>query len=339
MLRAASELNSDSAIVVPTHIRSFAHPDGGTAQKPSTGDLSPALPLTQEEAVELAKKVLRNGDYTSQANPLLQSRLRSKMGPRARKNQVDPASAFLIKNVVQDGVAKGWLTQEGASGSEIIWLTESMSAPPAKSPPTPELPKALAEQPKPEPPKPLTRSALMEACLRKRGIGSPPAVRPLFFDAIQDIMSKKGTTPLSSAHLLRQSREQVAKQWTPSESGKTPNWEAISVCILNMLLASGALMGDDGPLNEAIGGQSGNVVKLHAEFRDQSEAYLALYIIKKMGDVTTSDKTNIGLALFQRGGGKDKVPVEDLIDRVDTLLMMLQKAGKIDVEGDSIKVV
>src|ERR1017187_5471847 len=343
VLRAASELNSDSAIVVPTYIRSFAYPEGSTAPKQSTtqGSLNflGGPPLTFDEGVEIAKQVLQNGNYTSRTNSLLQSRLRFEMGPRATKNPLDPSSAFLIKNIVQDGVAKGWLSREGASGAETIWLTDGTPAPQVTSAPTAELSKALAEQPKPEPPKPLTRAALMEACLRSRGIGSPPAVRPMCFDAIQDIMSKKGKSLLSSAHLMRQSREQVVKQWTPSEAGKSPNWEAISVCILNMLLASGALIGDDGPLNDAIGGQSGNVVKLHPEFRDQSEAHLVFHIIEKMGDVTTSDRSNIGLALFQRGGGKDKVPIEDLICRVDTLLTMLQKVGKIDVEGDSIKAV
>jgi hypothetical protein len=102
VLRAASDLNSDSAIVIPTHIRSFAYPDGGTAPRPSTTEGSPnssdAPPLSHEEGVELAKQILRNGNYTSQDTPLLQSRLRSKMGPRARKDQLNPSSAFLIKN-------------------------------------------------------------------------------------------------------------------------------------------------------------------------------------------------------------------------------------------------
>jgi hypothetical protein len=140
---------------------------------------------------------------------------------------------------------------------------------------------------------------------------------------------------------MRQSREQVAKHWIPSESGKkTPNWEAISVCILNMLLCSGVLLNDENnPLNAEIGGQSGNVVKLHPEFRDKSEAYLVFHIIKKMGDVLTSDKTNIGLALYQRGEGKDRVPVEDLIGRVDALLTMLLRTGKVEVEDDCIKAI
>lgn len=130
VLDAANSLNQLAIVVIPSHMNFLRRAGnwGTTAirnqpliQQPIQG------PLSADEAISLAQRVLRRGGHTSVQTGLRKTRLRPAMislDPRARKNFADPLSVRLVSFVVEDGLTKGWLEQhwDGKEGDEVIWL-------------------------------------------------------------------------------------------------------------------------------------------------------------------------------------------------------------------------
>src|SRR5437870_11033436 len=90
---------------------------------------SQSLPLS--DGIELTKRLLAERGYDSPENALKQlllRRLLSHNDHRARKNPYDPVSIMLISNIVNDGLARGWLgrsRRDDKPGTERIWLIRS----------------------------------------------------------------------------------------------------------------------------------------------------------------------------------------------------------------------
>ncbi len=145
VLAAVSSLNGPECCVVGHPMRSIEKNVGRSPARvpaplsnnrpyypPPRPSLSSGRPegLSIEEAVALAKRVLREGGHTSSAHPLHQNSLRPQMvlrDGRAKKNQFDFTSRTLVSTIVEIGLREGWLRRdiyEGRSGYEYIWIEE-----------------------------------------------------------------------------------------------------------------------------------------------------------------------------------------------------------------------
>jgi hypothetical protein len=162
VLAAVSNLNGPECCVVGHPIRSIEKNVGRSPvwvptplsdNRPYYRPPGPSLSsgrsegLSIEEAVALAKRVLREGGHTSSAHPLHQNSLRPQMvfrDRRATKNQSDFTSRMLVSTIVEIGLREGWLHRqiyEGRSGYEYIWIEEDRQHPtPVNPAPQPAAP-------------------------------------------------------------------------------------------------------------------------------------------------------------------------------------------------------
>ena len=172
----------------------------------------------------------------------------------------------------------------------------------------------------------------MEDVLRADRIGSASIPRQCLFDSIEKILLNKDANHTAS-HLMARAREMAIGLAKDRGYVKEQNWQAIADCVLNMLLEAGVLLNAEGKsIPRRIGVYSTQVASVSKDFRQRSEAILVERIIQKLPDVTYHDCYSIGLALYQQGK-TNPVSREDLLSRVDALLVYLDTDHRIHAEG------
>jgi hypothetical protein len=353
VLAAVAALNGANLIVVPMHMNNVRTEMLGmpAARRPmhfnrASAALGPCLSV--DDAVVLAKRVLREGGHTSQNCSLPQSKLRERMSfvdGRARKNPLDASSVTMIKSVVDRGLEEGWLKRyrlSGLSGSERIWLAEQSEkverqsvAEAAASNVVGPLARGLPDpdDTSPQVEKKRERSEQSEDVLRKEKIGTSARLRNLLFAAVEGALAKGG--PIVTSDLMVASRKSAAE--TAKAGGYDfAKWPQTTECFFRMLAKAGVLLGEnDQPIPSAVGFYSAKVKMIHPEFRFRSEMLLVEKIVRGLSDPTVDDRYSIGLAIYRQG--KDNaVDREELIRRVDDLLAALAREVRIEFEGDRI---
>lgn len=172
----------------------------------------------------------------------------------------------------------------------------------------------------------------MEDVLRAARIGSPSIPRQHIFDALEAILAG-GDTKLTTSHLMARAREDAERAAKLAGYCKEQNWQAITDCVLNSMLEAGVLLGPGGnPIPRRIGVYSAVVEAVHKDFRQRSEAVMVERILKGLNDVTYNDCYSIGLALYQQGKA-NAVSREDLLRKVDSLLVQLESEGRAHADG------
>ncbi len=289
------------------------------------------------DAIELTKRLLAERGHDSPGNPLKQlylRRLLSENDSRATKNQNDPSSASLVSNIVNDGLARGWLgrvRRDDKPGTERIWLVRHgvpvQGAAEAKGPAilvgrsTSADVITTASAPVVE--KGHERSVQMQKCLKSRFIYSPKLIRDYIFAAMRSAMGDLAANPVTVSQLIRQAgakAEAIAK----NEGVNFDFWRAACDGVLENLVAAGALLDEQkATITSGPHARGTKVHELQVDFEDRCEAYLLEYLITTLGDVAwPRDRTAIAHALFKVGPSRKEV--YELQEKVDELLVRLR---------------
>lgn len=348
VLKAAAALNSDDRLVIPEHLGGLKDARRGlpTPLAPHPSVMMGPVPMTVDEAVDLAKKVLATGGHLTPETAMHQPRLRLKMAeiePRARRLVEDRRTWNLIRDVVDRGRQEGWLQQErrGGNGFEYVWLTPaSVVIGPPNSPPKADDAKDSAKPAGPIAPvagsdKPVSA---MEAVLRAERIGSPPVPRKFIFDAVEEVLSTVNGTPQTLAALMREVCARAQKLASEVGYDREQKWSAICECVFRAMLQAQVLRTDAGPIPAGIGSHSARPTGLAADFRDRTLALMAERVIQKIGGLKLTDAFLLGLMLFQQGKG-NAVPREELLARIDQVLKLLLEENRIQVTEAGLIVV
>jgi hypothetical protein len=167
--------------------------------------------------------------------------------------------------------------------------------------------------------------------LRERGIGSPVVPREHLYAAVEEVLAKDAAGGITAGRLKTLARERARQTAATAGYDREQNWEAISDCFFRMLVLAEVLLMADGntPVREGIGSQCSQVCSLRSDFRDRCEAALLEHIIREV-EVTQSDYFSLGLALYQRGDPTG-TPRDELTERIDALLTLLQKEGRVEL--------
>jgi len=176
------------------------------------------------------------------------------------------------------------------------------------------------------------RSRQMRDCLRNELLYSEKRPRDILFRAIDQNVAEaaeRGEPKIVS----RVTREAAARaRQEAEESGfEFGPWDPTSRAVVKAMLCAGALLNTNGAaIHSDITAQATPVAALRDGYENLTEAFLLLFLIERLGDVTTRDHTALAHALFRqfdRG-----VPLDDLEDRVVILLARL--AGEVELAGD-----
>jgi len=326
------------------------------------GASEPSMSL--EEAIKLAKEILREGGYTSPERALLQKDLRPQMirrDRRAARHIGDPNSDTLLSDIVNAGLQEGWLKRfrkiPGKTGVELIYLTEPQTTvvsidripraetrQEAQPVPTPSLPiEVIAQAHQSEsstvsrPPKHPTRATLFEATLSKARIGAIPETRDLLLDAVEQALSAARDKALTLEQVFAQALSLAKTLAAEQAYDAERNWPVAERCIRRLMLSAEVILDcEEKPLQDRIGSSSKCVGKLASEFRKVCSAYLAEYIIRHVEGFNYDDDTYyLSLTLFRRGKQR-AVAAEDLKAKADEILAYLESAGRIHMGEDRV---
>lgn len=325
-------LPKDSKTSGPTPIDSTAQPIRPHAA-------SGSIPLV--DAIELTKRLLAERGHDSPGNALKQlflRRLLTEGDSRARKNPYDPLSISLISNIVNDGLARGWLgrsRRDDKPGTEHIWLirpapvkatVETKSIPAPVTPPATAPSMSLSAFPSASTPvveKGHERTVQMQKCLKDRYMYSPKLIRDYIFAALRSAMGSLSATPVTVSQLVRQASTK-AEGDAKGEGVKYDFWRAAHDGVLENLVGAGALLDEHkATIKPGPHARGTKVYELQLDFEDRCEAYLLEYLITALGDVTwPRDRTAIAHALFKVGPSRKEV--YELQEKVDELLVRLR---------------
>lgn len=329
-------LNSQNLRVVTLHLGAFGARSATATQQvqrtPPAG--TGAGFLTDFEAIELAKKVLADGHHDSPQRALRQTQLRALMSSvdsRARKN-LDPRSATLVRAVVANGLAQGWLgrdTINGQSGTEMIWLKGSNAAVlPAGNGPISVSREEQAEKAT-EDDKGHKRTQEMIQVLKRKGIYSPKDIRDFIFEAVKRLIEEEHRQ-LTTTQLFREAM--AAAEAAAKERGiQFPFWYAAAQGVKEMMLLAGVLRDTDGnAIRPGFQSRATQVSSLQREFVGECEGLLLKEVLNGLGNVTQRDATAIAHALFKEA--PDKSTRDQMSERLDDLFA---KMAMVIVESDT----
>jgi hypothetical protein len=301
-----------------------------------------------QEAIELAKRVLRMGDHTSRENALPQKDLRLRMEAldnRAKKRLGDHRSVSLITDIVNDGRENGWIQRfnrvPDKSGTEAVFLDASRDAQAASEPiaPPAEIPTPLTgPAPDPQKRKFPSRATAFEHALQKSRIGSMPETRDLMFDAIETLFQEPADGSQAPPLLLDLFAEVARRAQSKADHigyVAEKNWPIATRCILRLMLWSGVLIGEDRTvIQDKIGCNSTRVAKVATDFRRTCEGFMTLHIIAASGTFSYDDDPYyLGMTLYRRGLER-AVPADELKLRADQILTHLDQQKRIEMDGD-----
>jgi len=251
----------------------------------TTAPTEVGTPLAPEEAIDLAKNVLRRGGHISPDTALPQTDLRPRMcflDGRAAKRLGDPASESLIPTIVDTGLQDGWLKKVKRNPNKpetaalyLIDLPSLSGRPNAEAPAlgaVPDAPAALvrpaelastvaattegqeirerAEAPSaqnsaPKPSKHPNAATAFEAVLSKSRIGSMPETRDLIFDAVEEVVESFDGKPILINELFTRA-VLLAKDKAASRNYVAEhNWPVAERCIRRLMVWAGVLIGKD----------------------------------------------------------------------------------------------
>ena len=179
-----------------------------------------------------------------------------------------------------------------------------------------------------------SRSGIMIACLRDNLLYSEKRARDLLFQMFEQILADRRPPAI----LSRLTREAA---WHASRAGMDAgyifhNWEPASRAVSNAMLNAGVLLDENGArITPGLHAQAAHVVRVDADFRDRTEAYLIEFLIARLGDVSTRDHKALAHALFRQFD--PAVSMEDLEDRAVLLLARLSDRVSLRDDGVYIK--
>jgi hypothetical protein len=174
-----------------------------------------------------------------------------------------------------------------------------------------------------------TRSQQMVGCLRESMLYSEKRARDLLFDAIEQILSRRGASPTLS-RLARESAT-VARLSAQRSGYEFSNWEPASKAVVNAMLHAGVLLSANAtPILPGLAAQATPVAALDEKHRDRTEAFLLEFLIAKLHDISIRDHKALAHALFRQFD--PSISMEDLEDRVVLLLATL--AGRVSIGED-----
>jgi hypothetical protein len=166
----------------------------------------------------------------------------------------------------------------------------------------------------------------MVEALRQEFLYCEKRARDILFHEIEAILSQGGS-PLTVCKLTRQAAAR-GRERARQTGYDFSNWDTASKATINAKLAAGALLSEDGrPIPLTIAAPAAQVSALAEQYQDLTEAHLLEVVIRKLGDVTARDHKALAHALFRQFDSR--VPIDDLEDRVATLLASL--AGRIEL--------
>ncbi len=173
------------------------------------------------------------------------------------------------------------------------------------------------------------RSRQMIECLRKEMLYSEKRPRDILFNAIELLVEDR--PPMMVSQLGRESALR-ARLLAADLGFEFENWDLVSKAVMKTLLLAGTLLTPAGePIPLGITAQASTVGALREGFREQSEAFLLEFLIRRLDDVTTRDHTALAHALFRQFD--PRVQRGDLEDRVVILLARL--SDRIVLSGDA----
>jgi hypothetical protein len=341
VLGSATAMNSDSCIVIAEFLANLR--GGGHGASASTG--SSGLPFspsfTLHEAVDLAKRVLREGGHTSRDNAMHQPQLRPKMAnidTRARRVQSDRRTWPLIAELVKHGTLEGWLRQErrGPTGYEYVWLVEPSQGA-ANRDGVPENPEDTSDTVSRLPPVDTDPKAVakeIEDAWRRERISSPPAPRQFVFEAAEEYFSDDAMGTIKSlTSVVTEVAKAAATRAERSGYDKPTNWPVVTECVFNAMVGAQVVLTADGSVPCGIGQRSAHPTGLADDFRNRTLAFMVERIIQRWSKLEQSHLYPIGLALYQQGRA-NFVNHHELLARVDSILKVLLDAGRIKEQSD-----
>lgn len=361
----ASGLNDASRVVVCHHLAEVRKNAAGPKVLHSPSVSSGAggvsrLALTIQEAVDLAKRALRGGGYTSQSNSLPLTQLRPAMmylDGRAKKDPFDPASKELMRSILSDGRHLGWLGYASlAPGQERVWLNEAEShrgselderlAEPAHtvpaSPPQHAASTVISEEPAAakDEARELRRWQIFRKVLWDSGIGPEAIPRGYLFDAIDDLLKQHSPQGLGVG-LLSVRACPIAQQKAADDGiGKNWKWGSIARCVERVMIGAEVFLdASEQPIRRGVGSVSKIAVKLRPDFRNRCEAWMLEQILRSGLEIKTRELTSLGLAFLRRGLDNAPIELDEIRSRVDFLLDILKQDGRIDEDGEYLKVI
>jgi hypothetical protein len=162
-----------------------------------------------------------------------------------------------------------------------------------------------------------SRSREMVEVLRKEFLYSEKRARDILFGMIQGMVG--GSASLLTVSRLTREATLRSRQHAQDIGYQVPNWNTAAKATVNAMLGAGAMLSRDGrPIRLSVAAPATEVAGLADHFEDLTEAYLLEIVIVKLGNVTTRDHNALAHALFRQFD--ETVPLEELIDRVVTLL-------------------
>ncbi len=348
VLNRAALLNTPDRAVCPVHLATLGQQpkeeqQTPTRSEPASGVHTGAIKLS--EAVELAKRVLSKHGHVSKETALKQTRLRKLMSDedsRAEKRWGDPQSVRLISHVVSTGLREGWLgqaTNEGKSGTEMLWVQA------AKSVPQPVLVPGLpATRPLAVPVAPthggnvaatqLTtdkgerRTEQIIECLKDEGIYAAKDIRDYIFKALHTKI--ENASPALSLAQLKRKTLVAAEEEAKSAGVSFKYWYVATESVFKLMLLAGVL-GDENGLPIVLGARPRviKVAKIAPDFICICELFLLQHVLNTLKDVTERDCTALAHALFKEA--PSKTTRDQMLDRVDQLF---EKLGDRLLEDD-----
>jgi len=149
---------------------------------------------------------------------------------------------------------------------------------------------------------------------------SEKRARDFLFTAIESVIGSSAE-PLILSRLTRTAcllaQEDAALSGFPFSS-----WDVATSAVIQAMLHAEVLLTSDGStIPVGIAAQATPVAALKPGYKDQTEAYLVEFLIRKLGDVTTRDHRALAHALFRQFD--PTIPMDYFEDRVAMLMATL----------------